>query len=552
MLKTLPRNEIDSPILSDAAMQRVLRYGTTESFHAGDVLVAQGESSERFFVVLEGWVRVEQSTRDGVYPITDHGKGEFFGELNSLSGRPCIASGRALTDGSAQFIERTELQNLMQNDNELGELFMRCLILRRIDVLTKYNGGAVVLGSLNSADTLRLRDFLMRNGYPHTFLNVEAEPEVQTTLDAFDVSLSDMPVLLYRGEDIFRNPTNEQVAEVLGFNQGVDFQDIRDVAIVGAGPAGLSAAVYSASEGLTTILVETKAPGGQAGSSSRIENYLGFPNGIAGLELASRAFDQAQKFGAEFLVANSAVNLCCHAIPFELCTSAGSKLRARSVVIATGANYRKLPLNDLSRFEGAGVYYGASTLEAQLCAGAEVVIVGGGNSAGQAAVFLAQSAHHVQVLVRGADLSSSMSRYLIRRIEEASNIGVHPFTEVINLHGDASLERIELLDNRTGEHRWKETRHVYLMTGASPNTEWLNGCVAVDENGFVLTGNSLTQDHLDAFRWPLQRQPYFLETSTPGVFAVGDVRSGSVKRVASSVGEGSLAITYAHQVLAAQ
>ena len=552
MLKTLPRNEQDSPILTHSATQRVQRYGVTQDFRAGDVLVAQGDSSERFFVVLEGEVRVEQSTRDGVQPIADHGKGEFFGEVNSLSGRPSLATGRATTDGKVHYLDRADLQNLMQNDGELGELFMRAFILRRIDLLANHRGDVIVLGSPNSGDTLRLRDFLTRNGYPHTFLNLESEPDMQRTLDQFNLSLDDIPVLLYRGEEILRNPTTEHVAERLGFNQSVNQQNIRDVAIVGAGPAGLSAAVYAASEGLTTILLETKAPGGQAGSSSRIENYLGFPNGIAGLELASRAFDQAQKFGAEFLIANSAVSLGCNAIPIELCTSTGASLRARSVVIATGATYRKLSFNDLRRFEGAGVYYGASTLEAQLCAAEDVAIVGGGNSAGQAAVFLAQSARHVQILIRGADLSTSMSRYLIRRIEEASNISVHPFTEVISLHGDAHLKRIELLDNKTGERRWEQARHVYLMTGASPNTEWLNGCVALDDNGFVLTGSSLTQEHLDAFRWPLQRQPYLLETSTPGVFAVGDVRSGSVKRVASGVGEGALAITYAHQVLAAQ
>lgn len=327
---------------------------------------------------------------------------------------------------------------------------------------------------------------------------------------------------------------------------------MRDVIIVGAGPAGLSAAVYAASEGLSALLLETKAPGGQAGSSSRIENYLGFPNGIAGLELAGRAFDQAQKFGAEFLIAKSAVELACGTYPLRLITTGDSMLEAKTIVIASGACYRKLPLPNLEHFEGVGIYYGASTLEAQMCSSQEVVVVGGGNSAGQAAVFLASSARHVHILIRSGELSASMSRYLIRRIEDTANITLHAHTEITALHGEQHLEGVEIRNSETGAREFKDYRHVYLMTGASPNTGWLGTCLALDDKGFILTGASLTQDHLEHFRWPLQRRPYLLETSTPGVFAVGDVRSGSVKRVASGVGEGSLSVSFIHQVLASQ
>lgn len=546
------RNQEAFPVLNKSAIQRIRKFGTTEFVADGDILVKQGDPMDRFLVVLDGEISVEQMTRDGLQPVAVHGTGEFFGDVHSLSGRPSLVRGRVTKAGTIQNVCRADLKSLMQNDSELGELFMRAFILRRIELLATSTGDAVVLGSPNSAGTLRLRDFLTRNGYPYSFLDLETEPDVQSTLDRFQVSIDDVPVLIYQGKHILRNPTNEEATALLGFNQSVSQGEVRDVMIVGAGPAGLSAAVYAASEGLTAILLESKAPGGQAGSSSRIENYLGFPNGIAGLELAGRAFDQAQKFGAEFLIANSAVELGYGIAPFLLQTSGGSTLRARTVVIATGAAYRKLPLANIDRFEGVGVYYGASTLEAQMCSTQEVVVVGGGNSAGQAAVFLAASAGQVHILVRSGELSNTMSRYLIRRIEETDNITLHPHTEVVGVTGGMHLEKVELLNNRTGERSEHAYRHLYLMTGASPNTEWIKGSVALDDKGFVLTGNALQKEHLEAFKWPLRRNPYLLETSTPGVFAVGDVRSGSVKRVASGVGEGSLAISFVHQVLASQ
>ncbi len=540
------------PVLSENAISRVRRYGNTQTVSKGDLLVAQGDPMDRLLVVLEGEIGVEQMSQEGLQVVATHGKGEFFGDVHSLSGRPSLVSARVTADGVVHEVRRADLQTLMQNDSELGELFMRAFILRRIELLATSTGDAIILGSPNSGSTLRVRDFLTRNGYPHSFLNLDEEADVQSTLDRFQISVNDIPVLIYQGKHMVRNPTNEQAAALLGFNQNVDCGQLRDVAIVGAGPAGLSAAVYAASEGLSAILLESKAPGGQAGSSSRIENYLGFPNGIAGQELAGRAFDQAQKFGAEFLIANSAVSLSCAKQPLELQTSGVSPIRARVIVVASGATYRRLPIENLEQFEGAGIYYGASKLEAQICAQQDVVVVGGGNSAGQAAVFLAMFARHVHILIRSGELSSSMSRYLIRRIEDTQNITLHPYTEVKRLVGEEHLEAVELLDNRSGERRLEPYRHVYLMTGASPNTEWLGGCLALDNKGFVLTGPALKQEQLDSFGWPLQRRPYLLETSSPGVFAVGDVRSGSVKRVASGVGEGSLAISFAHQVLAAE
>ena len=539
----------NNPILNAAALERVTKYGQTSSVEVNTVVVQQGEPMERFLVVLDGELAVEQSHRAGTTRVLTHVPGQFFGDVHSLSGRPSLVSGRMLSAGRIVTLNRSALQTLMQSDSELGELFMRAFILRRVDLLATSVGDAIVLGSNNSSGTLRIRDFLLRNGHPFSFVDLEKDEGVQGLLDEFQISVTDIPVLICRGQYVLRNPTNEEIADCLGFNSSIDESEIRDVTIVGAGPAGLSAAVYAASEGLSALVLETKAPGGQAGSSSRIENYLGFPNGISGPELARRAFDQAEKFGAELLIARSAVRLSCATTPLSLITSGDSVLRTKTIVIATGAQYRKIPLPGLNKYEGVGIYYGASTIEKQLCDNKEVAVVGGGNSAGQAAVFLASGARHVHILIRGAHLADTMSKYLIRRIEESPNITLHPHTEVLALHGEAHLEGLTWKNNQTGETEEHAIRHLYLMTGASPNTEWLRGCVSLDEKGFVLTGTDLTSEHLQAAAWPLSRKPFMLETSIPGVFAVGDARAGSVKRVASGVGEGSLAISFVHQVL---
>ena len=545
-----PTDSQTNPVLDQAALERIRKYGTFAVVSASTIVVQQGDAMERFLVVVEGELAVEQTSRNGMTHVLTHGPGQFFGDVHSLSGRPSLVSGRMLTSGQLVTIDRVNLQRLMQTDSELGELFMRAFILRRVDLLATSNGNTLVLGSNNSSGTLRIRDFLLRNGHPFSFIDLDKDEGVQSLLDEFQVCTNDIPVVISNGRDVLKNPSNEQIATSLGFNSNVDLAEMRDVTIIGAGPAGLSAAVYAASEGLSALVLETKAPGGQAGSSSRIENYLGFPNGISGPELARRAFDQAEKFGAELLIAQSAVRLSCGNRPLQLVTTGGSTLRTRTIVIASGAQYRKIPLPDLPKYDGVGVYYGASSIEAQMCAGTEVVVVGGGNSAGQAAVFLAAHARHVHILIRGAHLADTMSKYLIRRIEESPSITVHPHTEVVGLCGETHLERQTWKNNQTQQTEDHDLRHLYLMTGASPNTAWLQGCVALDDKGFVLTGADLTQEHLEAQRWPLNRKPYLLETSVPGVFAVGDVRANSVKRVASGVGEGSLAISFVHQVLA--
>jgi thioredoxin reductase (NADPH) len=368
-------------------------------------------------------------------------------------------------------------------------------------------------------------------------------------LDHFHVSVEDVPVLICRGEVVLRDPTNQQIADCLGFNEAIDQTHVRDLVIVGAGPAGLAAAVYGASEGLDVLVLESNAPGGQAGSSSKIENYLGFPTGVSGQELAARAYTQAQKFGAELLVAKGAKHLDCERRPYAVEIEKGPRVPARTIIIATGAEYRRLPLDNLSQYEGAGVYYVATFVESQLCRDEEVIVVGGGNSAGQAAVFLAQAARRVHLLVRSDGLAETMSRYLIRRIEHSPAIVFRPRTEIVALEGNGHLERARWRNNQTGESETQAIRHIFIMAGAVPNTRWLNGCVALDAKGFIKTGPDLTPEDLAAARWPLTRAPYLLETSLPGVFAVGDVRGGSLKRVASAVGEGSIAVAFVHKAL---
>ncbi len=349
---------------------------------------------------------------------------------------------------------------------------------------------------------------------------------------------------------MLRNPTNQQIADCLGFNENIDAAHVRDLIVVGAGPAGLAAAVYGASEGLDVLVLEAGSPGGQAGSSSRIENYLGFPTGVSGQELTGRAIAQAQKFGAQIMISRGAASMTCSRKPYGVTIEGGQRLQARAVIIATGAQYRKPSLDRLSQFEGAGIYYSATFMESQVCSNEEVIVVGGGNSAGQAAVFLAQTSKHVHVLVRSDGLADTMSRYLIRRIEESPSISVKTHTEIIGLEGNAHLEQVRVQDKTSGALQTLAIRHVFMMTGALPNTAWLDGCIALDSKGFIKTGPDLTPDDLASAQWPLTRPPLLLETSRPGIFAVGDVRGGNVKRVASAVGEGSIAVFFVHRVFA--
>jgi thioredoxin reductase (NADPH) len=437
---------------------------------------------------------------------------------------------------------------LVQTDAELSDILMRAFILRRVELIAAGVGDIILIGSVHSAGTFRIKEFLMRNGHPYSCIDLEHDPDVQNLLDSFQISASEIPVLICRGQLVLRNPINQEIADCLGFNESIYQTQVRDLVVIGAGPSGLAAAVYGASEGLDVIVLETGSPGGQAGSSSRIENYLGFPTGISGQDLAARAYLQAQKFGAHMLI-TKATRLICDRKPYIIELENGARISTRTIVIATGAQYRKLPLENLSRFEGAGVYHGATFVESQLCGGEEVVVVGGGNSAGQAAVFLAQTTKRVHMLVRSAGLAATMSRYLIRRIENSPTIILRPQTEIVAVEGGNHLNSVHWRNSQTGQTEKYEISHIFVMTGADPNTHWLNGCIALDAKSFIKTGPDLLPEDLSTAGWPLTRQPYLLETSLPGVFAVGDVRGGSIKRVASAVGEGSITISFVHKAL---
>jgi thioredoxin reductase (NADPH) len=542
------RNPQTFPVLDRAQIERIAAHGKIRRVEQGEILVEQGEETMRFFVVLSGRLEVLQSDGDGERIVATHDAGEFFGDVHLLSGRRSIVRGRMASAGEVLELTRESLQSLVQTDSDLSEILMRAFILRRLELTRGGKGDAALIGSSYSAETLRVREFLTRNGYPHEYIDVERDSGAQHLLDRFSVSPAELPVLICRGRSVLRNPSNRQIAECLGLNEGIDETQVRDVLIVGAGPAGLAAAVYAASEGLKALVVETKAPGGQAGSSSKIENYLGFPAGVSGAELAGRAFNQAQKFGAEMIVARSVKHLSCERKPYAIELEDGSSLMGRTIIIATGAEYRKPALENLAAFEGRGIFYGATFIESQICGDNEVAVVGGGNSAGQAAVFLSQTARHVHMLVR-SDLAETMSRYLIRRIEGSSKITLHLRTEIVSLEGTDRLERVRWRNKQTGEEEMRDIQYLFLMTGASPNTSWLRGCLAMDEKGFIQTGAELDSETLSRAHWPLKRPPQLLETSLPGVFAVGDVRAGNVKRVASAVGEGSISIHLVHKAL---
>jgi len=537
------------PTLTPAQVKRIAAHGKQRSIRSGEVLVEAGARVVPFFVVTAGRIEVVRPSGDTATLVAVHGPGQFTGEVNMLSGRPALVRSRTIESGEVIELDREQLLALVQTDSELSELIMRAFILRRVELIARGFGNVVLLGSNHCAGTLRVKEFLTRNGHPYSYIDLDRDAGVQDLLDRFQVTAADVPVLICRGEVVLRNPTNQQIAGCLGFNEAIDETQIRDVVIVGAGPAGLAAAVYAASEGLNVLVLETNSPGGQAGSSSKIENYLGFPTGISGQALAGRAYTQARKFGAQVIIATGAKRLVCDRKPYAIEMDDNMRVLARTIIIATGAEYRVPTIENLSEFKGVGVYYGATFMEAQLCRGEEVVVMGGGNSAGQAAVFLAQTAKRVHMLVRGSGLAESMSRYLIRRIEQNPAIVLRTNTEIVALEGSNHLERVRWRNDQTGSIETHDIRHVFVMTGAVPSTDWLVGCVALDAKGFIKTGPDLSQDDLAAASWPLATPPHLLETSLPGVFAVGDVRGGNTKRVASAVGEGSIAISFVHQVL---
>ena len=544
MLKNSPEIDAMFPQLDAAQIERLRSFGRERRAQPEEVLYDQGDSTHGVFVVISGSIEILGVSNGDDSVLRVLGPGTFTGEVNQLSGRRSLVRCRAREESTVLELGRSCLRKLMQTDVALGELFLRVFVMRRSYLIANSVGDALLIGSSHSSDTLRLRAFLSRNGHPHTYIDVEHDPDVQAVLDQFEIRVSEIPVLICRGDMVLRNPTIAEAAACFGLNAGIDVGGMYDLVVVGAGPAGLAAAVYGASEGLNVLVVEGNAPGGQAGSSSRIENYLGFPMGVSGQDLTGRAFVQAEKFGAHIMVARGARGMTCGGSTYQIQLDDGSSVQSRTVIVAAGAQYRKLALPNLAHFEGVGVYYGATQVEAQLCGHEDVAIVGAGNSAGQAAIFLAGSASRVWLLTRGPGLAESMSRYLIARIEACREITLKPWTEIQALEGQAGLERIQWRNKQTGETETHNIRHVFSMTGACPNTSWLGECLALDEKQFVKTGTDLGAS------WTLRRSPYMLETSRPGVFAVGDIRAGSVKRVASAVGEGSMAVQFVHKVLA--
>ena len=533
------------PTLAPAQIARLEPFGRMRELADGEVLWEQGASHIPFYVVLAGEIEVRAGGEER--PVAVHAPGGFSGDVDLLSGRRMVVEGRARGATRVLGIEPDRLHSIIRTDTELGDILLRAFILRRVALIAENRGDVVLIGSRHCAATLPLHEFLTRNGHPHRFLDVDLDAAVQSLLDSFQIGVGDVPVVICRGR-VLKRPSIAEVAECLGLS-ALQGGVVRDLVVVGAGPAGLAAAVYAASEGLDVLVLEAYAPGGQAGSSSRIENYLGFPMGISGQDLAARAFVQAEKFGAQMSVARTALELRCSEPLYDIDLGNGSTVQARAIIIATGAEYRRPSIPELKRFEGIGVYYGATQMEAAFCTDEEVIVVGGGNSAGQAAVFLSGRARHVHMLVRGAGLKDTMSRYLIQRIEETRNITLRTHTRIETVEGATHLERVVYIDG-AGERTTREIRHVFLMTGARPNTTWLHDCVALDANGFVKTGADLGPDDLAAAKWPLARAPHQFETSVPRIFAVGDVRANSTKRVAAAVGEGSVCVHHVHKVLA--
>ena len=524
------------PKLTDDQVRRVVEYGSEENLDSRTILFQRGDRGVDFFLVLEGSIELYYLDEEGepvVFAVIR--EGQFTGELDLFNNREILVGGRAGSRSRVVRIDRGHFRRMLSAEQDIGELIMRALILRRTGFILHDQAGVMLFGRTNG-EMLRLRRFLSRNGYPIRLVDPESEDWHQL-IERYGVDVSRTPAVVVPGGRVLQNPCNQAVADFLGLTETVDPTHVCDLAIIGGGPAGLSASVYAASENLDTVVIEEEAPGGQAGTSSRIENYLGFPTGISGRALAARAWIQGQKFGAKFVTARRAVAIDCDSQPFRIELDDGTTLQARAVVVATGARYRGLDVDDYHRFEGRGIHYAATALEAQLCENEEVVVVGGGNSAGQAAVFLASHANRVHLLVRGEGLASSMSGYLVDRIDQSPRIDLHAQTQISGLHGKRTLERVSW----SGEEcETRDVRNVFVMIGAAPNTDWLRGCLELDARGFIRTGTEVES----------RRPSSPFTTSVEGVFAVGDVRSGSVKRVASGVGEGSICVQHVHRFLA--
>ena len=547
------------PTLTDDQVDRCERFGEIEELGAGAKVFERGQTGVDFYVPLCTEIEIYDTDCDGRDRVfTTHDRRQFTGELDLFNDRKILVSGRVTGAGKVLRVPRKNFRDLLAAEPDVGDVVMRAFILRRLGLIENTLGGALLVGRKNDADTLRLERFLKRNGYPNKTLYYGAGGDAAAVLDKYGATADDLPfVMCGEGNDgetrTLANPSNVELAKCLGITEEPDAGVLYDVAVVGAGPGGMAAAVYAASEGLRTVILEAEAPGGQAGTSSKIENYLGFPNGVSGQELAGRAEVQAQKFGATLSLPLQACDLECEGDegtgpPYRVRVEGHAAVRARTLVLACGATYRKLPLDNLPQFEGRGVYYAATAVEAAPCEGEDVIVIGGGNSAGQAAVFLAGRAKQVHILIRGDSPADSMSDYLLKRIDASRKIALHTHTEVTGLHGgEDGLEEITWTNNATDESEKKPIRHVFSMIGAVPNTGWLDGKLTKDEKGFLKTGPGAATDD-----WRPDRPPSLFETSRPGVFAVGDVRADSVKRVASAVGEGSVCVQFLHAELRAQ
>lgn len=531
------------PSLSVEMVRRIAAYGREEPQVKGTVLWERGQRSIDFFVLLEGKLEVYEEDNCGQKRVFHcHQPGEFSGELNFFNDRKVLVSGRMATDGKVLRVTQPSFRRMVTAETDIGEVLTRAFILRRVGLINHTQGGASVLGPIHSGDTLRIHRFLTRNAYPHRMLDPDPEAgseEARHLMAYLKLDDPSVPWVILPGEKALKNPSNAELADATGITEQVGADELFDLAVVGAGPAGLAGAVYAASEGLKAVVIEALAPGGQAGTSSKIENYLGFPTGVSGMALAGRAQVQAQKFGARLVVARAVIGLECQEPPYRVHLEGGQAICARSILVATGARYRKLDVPDYDRFEGQGIHYAATAMEGQLCGGEEVVVVGGGNSAGQAAMFLSRIASHVHLLVRGGGLSATMSDYLVQRIAASERITLHTRSEVTGLRGDRFLREVGWTHRETGREQWHRIGNLFVMIGASPNTEWLNGCLELDKQGFIKTGRSAGGEPLPS--------PY--ATTLPGIYAVGDVRAGSVKRVASGVGEGSVVVQAIHQYL---
>jgi thioredoxin reductase (NADPH) len=525
------REEQIFPRLPAPLIARIATYGDEEFLPSDTLLFGRGDRGPDFFVVLDG--AIDLFDGEGGY-VRSYLPGQFSGELHLFSGRASLLDGRAAAGTRVLRLSPEAFRRMASAEPDIGEIVMRAFILRRVDLLATGFGGITLVGSAEDPETHRIREFLTRNAHPHRFVDLRdpAAPEALTA--------DELPAVLLPKGQVLSRPSSAQLADLLGLNAVAEGDATYDLVVVGAGPAGLAAAVYGASEGLSTFLVEAEAPGGQAGTSSRIENYLGFPTGISGQALAGRAITQAHKFGAVLRVSRRAEHLDCSSRPFRLALAGGETVQARAVVIATGARYRRLDLPNYAALEGCGIYYAATPMEAQLCAGAEVVVVGGGNSAGQAAMFLSRSCARVHILVRGPGLAATMSDYLVQRIANSANVQLHPYCEVTSVEGSDFLTRLQWRDSANSTTETRDVRGLFVMIGAAPNTEWVSDCLPLDSAGFVPTG-------MDAEGRPLA-SPY--ATVVDGVFAVGDVRAGSVKRVASGVGEGAAVVSAVHRHLA--